>query len=83
MSLPANAVVSGNDEKKTRMTITCSQPSRSIDLYFRTGDMFVPQLLFATSPNSDKVACTASLVPTFDPKNPQDFYKVVEDEKPE
>ena len=74
LSLPTNAVVSEKDEKKTRMTITCNQPSRTIDLYYRTGDMFVPQLLYATSLDSDKIACTASLVPTFDPINPQDFY---------
>ena len=65
-----NAVVSGTDEKKTRMTITCTQLSRTIDLYYRTADMFVPQLLYATSPDSDKVACIASLVPTFDPVKP-------------
>jgi len=70
LSLPMNAVVSGTDEKKTRMTITCTQLSRTIDLYYRTGDMFVPQLLYATSPDSDKVACIASLVPTFDPVKP-------------
>jgi Mg-chelatase subunit ChlD len=46
--------------------------------------MLVPQLLYAISPSSDKeVACIASLVPTFDSVRPQDFYEVVEDEKPE
>ena len=72
LSLPMHAVVSGTgtDEMKTRMTISCSQLSRTIDLYYRTSDMFVPHLIYATSPDSDKVACIASLVPTFDPVKP-------------
>jgi hypothetical protein len=83
LSLPINATVSETDETRTRITITSKKPSRAIDLYYKTRDMFVPQLFYAKSPNSDKVACIASLVPTFDPVSPQDFYEVVEDEKPE
>ena len=45
--------------------------------------MFVPQLLYAKSPDQQKVACAAALVPTFDPVAPQDFFKLSKDEKPE
>ena len=54
-----------------------------MDLYYSTMDMMVPQLEYAHLPNSDKVAVSASLVPTFDPPQPQDFFEVVEDEVPE
>ena len=82
LSLPANSSVIDKDDKRTRMTIQCTEPSRTIDLYYRTGNMMVPQALYAVSPDGDKVACSVSLVPTFDPVHPQDFYEEVADEKP-
>ena len=36
--------------------------------------MVVPQLQYAKDPQSDTVAVSVSLVPTFDPVQPQDFY---------
>ena len=45
--------------------------------------MFFPHLLYATSSEFDKVTCIASFVPTFDLVEPQDYYEVVEDDRPE
>ena len=45
--------------------------------------MIAPELQYARIEGSDKVAVSASLVPTFDPVQPQDFFEVVKDEKPE
>ena len=45
--------------------------------------MLIPQLQYARNPDTDEVAVSVSLVPTFDPKQPQDFFEVVEGEKPE
>ena len=42
LSLPSNSAVTEKDEKKTKVTISCKQPSRTIDLYYRTGDMLIP-----------------------------------------
>ena len=39
--------------------------------------MLMPQLLYAVSPETGEVACTASLVPTFDAVAPQDLFEVV------
>ena len=46
--------------------------------------MMIPQLNYArSSEHSDVVAVSVSLVPTFDPVQPQDFFEVFENEKPE
>lgn len=45
--------------------------------------MMVPQLQWARTPDVDRFAVSATLVPTFDPVQPQDVFEVVEDEKPE
>ena len=54
-----------------------------MDLYYRTGDMLLPQLNYAETPDGNQVACSISLVPTFDPVAPQDILNIVKDEKPE
>ena len=54
-----------------------------MDLYYRTADMFVPELLYAETSDGKEVACSVSLVPTFEPVAPQDAFEVVKDEKPE
>lgn len=83
MSIPEHAEIVDKDDRNTSITIRSSQISRTIDLYFKTGDMMVPQLLYAESADQSEIACAVSLVPTFDPIKPQDFFEVVKDEKPE
>ena len=83
LSIPDQAEIAEKDETNTRIVVRCTSPSRQIDLYYRTADMLVPQLLYAKSPDSHEVACSAALVPTFDPVSPQDFFKLSKDEKPE
>ena len=83
LSLPAGSVISEQNDEKTDITVNCSEATRSHDLFYRTADLMVPQLLFARSPATGKVAVSATLVPTFDPVQPQDVFEVVEDEKPE
>ena len=41
-----------------------------MDLYYRTADMLVPELIYAEIADSDEVACSVSLVPTFEPVAP-------------
>ena len=43
----------------------------------------VPHLLYAKDPDSEAVAVSFSLVPSFDRVHPQDFYEVVENERPD
>lgn len=54
-----------------------------MDLYYRTADMLVPELLYAETPDGTEVACQVSLVPTFEPVETQDNLKIVKDERPE
>ena len=70
LSLPEMAEVTYKNENKTYMTIECPEPCRSMDLYYRTGDMLLPQLNYAETPDGNQVACSVSLVPTFDPVAP-------------
>jgi len=44
--------------------------------------MMIPQLVYSTSPDSDKVACAVALVPTFDAVAPQDFFELNKAQKP-
>ena len=46
--------------------------------------MLIPQLYYAESSDKTKVACSVSMVPTFDAVAPQDAeLSVVKDEEPE
>ena len=54
-----------------------------MDLYFRTVDMLVPELFYAETADGKEVACSVSLVPTFEPVTPQDAFEIVKDEKPD
>ena len=83
LSLPASAVVTSRSDDKTGITIECPRPSRKMDLYYRTADMLVPELLYTETADPKEVACSVSLVPTFEPVAPQDAFEVVMDEKPE
>ena len=70
LSMPEMAEVTYKNETKTYITIECPEPCRSMDLYYRTGDMLLPQLSYAETPDGNQVACSVSLVPTFDPVAP-------------
>ena len=66
LSVPEHAEVTDKDEKNTRITVKSQRVSRTVEFYYRTADMLIPQLLYAVSPETSEVACTASIVPTFD-----------------
>ena len=83
LSLPTSAEVTNKNDDKTEITIECPEPSRSMDLYYRTADMLVPELLYTETADGKEVACSVSLVPTFEPVAPQDAFEIVKDEKPE
>ena len=82
ISVPKGGTVQENEDR-TRITAVGSQRGRSLDFYYRTYDMMIPQLMFAKQPNSDAVAVFCSMVPTFDPVQPKDLFQVVENERPE
>ena len=77
LSLPEHAEITDKDETNRRIKVKSQRVSRTIELYYRTADMLMPQLLYAVSPETGEVACTASLVPTFDAVAPQDLFEVV------
>ena len=84
VSMPEEAEIIEQNDENTRIRIQCNETSRSIDIYYRTADMMVPQLLYAEDPNgSGEIACAASLIPTFDAVPPEGFFEVLEDEEPE
>ena len=83
LSIPAHAEIVSQNDERTEILIRSEKAGRNVDLYYRTYDMMVPQLQYSRSPDSDDVAVQVSLVPTFDPMQPQDFFEVVENEKPE
>ena len=70
-------------DDKSEITIECLQPNRNMDLYFRTADMLAPELFYDETADGKEVACSISLVPTFEPVAPQDAFEVVKDEKPD
>lgn len=74
ISLPGNAVIAEKNEERTDILIRSALASRSVDLFYRTADMLVPQLHYAESEDGTDFAVSASLVPTFDPVEPQDFF---------
>lgn len=45
--------------------------------------MMLPSLIYAENPQTNEVACLASLVPTFEPPAPQEAMEVLDDELPE
>ena len=54
-------------------------PSREIKIYFKTVNMFEPQLKYQIDPKTNEVACLASFVPTFSPNEPQDKLEILSD----
>ena len=66
LNLPDNAEIVPNVEDMD-ILVRSNQPGRTVDLYYRIADMLSrPQLYYAFSPDGQKVALSASLVPTFD-----------------
>jgi len=47
LSLPANAEVAEQNEANTNVLIRATEVKRSVDLFYRTRDMMVPELRFA------------------------------------
>ena len=54
-----------------------------MSMYWRTSDMLHPQLVYSKNTNTSEVACVASLVPTFEPVEPQDEIDIANNEEPE
>jgi len=71
-----------NPDRRSIM-VTGNTRSRSLNLYYRTANLMLPQLHYAKDPHSETVAVSVSLVPTFDQVHPQNFYEVVENERPD
>ena len=80
--LPKHASITSQNDNKTYITVRSEQVHRTVDLYYRTSDMMIPQLQYALSPDGNEAAVSVSLVPTFDAIAPQDAFEVLEDEKP-
>jgi len=72
LSIPPNSSVEKVDEESGQnVTVTCTEPSRSLNLFYKTGDMKYPQLTMAKHKDfPDEVAVCASFVPNFEPPAP-------------
>ena len=77
LSMPEGASDKHKSSDRKLITVTGSHGARSLDFFYRTMDMMIPQLVYAKDPKSDAVALSVSLVPTFDEVQPQDFYEAV------
>ena len=77
LSIPAHAEIAEQNESRTSVLIRAAQAKNSVDLYYRTADMLVPSLRYAKNQEDSKVAVQVSMVPTFDPVQPQDAFEVV------
>ena len=53
LSVPENAEITPQNEGRTEMLVSCSQPSRTVDLYYKDADMLIPSLHYARVPDSD------------------------------
>ena len=83
MSAPEGATCT-RDSQGTNVTIKCSTPCEEFKIFYRSSEMKYPHLLFAEDPEyPDEVAVSASLVPTFEPPQPQDEFEVLEEVEPE
>lgn len=70
LGIPRDAEIVDQNEDKTDITVRSGKASRSMDIYYRTADMMVPNLQYAKYAESDQYAVSVSLVPTFDPIQP-------------
>jgi hypothetical protein len=48
-------------------------PKREIKIFYKTENMFEPQLKYKTNDFTNEVACMVSFVPTFEPIQPQEM----------
>lgn len=81
LSVPAGATKAISAEGDSA-TVASDKFVKQVSIFYRTEDMLMPRLLFEESPkHPDEVAVMASLVPTFEPKQPQEC-KVTEAEEP-
>lgn len=55
-------------EKSTKI------PKREIKVYYKTEDMYLPQLKYVVDEKKDEVACMATFCPTFEPPQPQEDF---------
>ena len=70
LCLPDGAIVAERDESSSNILVTGNEICRQIEFYFRTSDMFFPELQYAKSQDGSEVALSVSMVPTFDPVQP-------------
>ena len=82
VSVPKNSRITEKNDNRTSIKAECTRPGRNVSLYYRTADMLVPELFYAESSDLTEVACAVSLVPTFEPITPEDFFKESIDQKP-
>ena len=62
----------------------CTVPCDDFRVFYRSQEMRYPHLLYAKSAEyPGEVAVCASLVPTFEPPQPQEELEVLQDEEPE
>ena len=70
--MPEPAEITHKNESKSQITIESPEPSQVMDIYYKTADMLIPQLFYAETPDKAQVACSVSLLPTFEQVAPQD-----------
>ena len=70
VNIPEGATCT-RDTNGTTATVKHSKWCEEFRIYYRTSDMFFPDLLYAEDPAyPNEVAVCASLVPTFEPPQP-------------
>ena len=68
---PADAVTSETPTGfNIKMEKTSKIPKREIKIFYKTTNMFAPQLKYQFNPETNEYACLASFVPTFEPAQP-------------
>ena len=72
------------DDVGTTATVMSNEPCDDFKVFYRSTEMDYPSLIYAESPEyPGEVAVCASLVPTFEPPQPQEKLEVLIDEDPE
>jgi len=70
--LPDKATLVSQSDDGHQVVIEGKERAENVILYWRTCEMLKPHLLLAKDEERQEVAVSASLVPTFEPPNPQD-----------
>lgn len=82
--LPEKATLASQSDDGLQAVVEGSERVKNVVLFWRTSEMLKPHLLLAKDEEKQEVAVSASLVPTFEPPNPQDDeLEVLENEEPE